>query len=161
MKIEKTVLKVSLVEMIQITMAGLVFMNLMAYVIFTLILQTPFREIFHRSGMIFFLVPLIQGILQPLINRPILLTIESNEKYDIIRRKIEELLIHLKYRAIESKDNYTFYNYTAKWKRIINSPFNMAVKTTSENESIRIYGKGIILNQIESKLYQDRDLRES
>ena len=89
------------------------------------------------------------------------MTIESNEKSDIIGRKIEELLIHLKYREIRRKDNYTFYDYTAKWKRIINSPFNMAVKTASDIESIRIYGKGIILNQIESKLYQDRDLRES
>lgn len=155
MKIEKTVLKASIVEMIQGTLAGLIFMNVMAYIIFTLILGTPFREIFHQSGMILVFVPLINGIGHPLIHRPVLLTVKSDEKFDIIRRKIEEFLIHLKYREIKRMDIYTFYDYTAKWKRIVYSPFNMAVKTASDHESIRIYGKGIVLNQIESKLHQD------
>lgn len=160
MRIEKKLLKVSLLEMVQISLTALTLIIFFAYVIFTVILKSPFVEIFQKVGMIFILVPLTQGIIQPLINRTVLLTIESNEKSEAIRRKIDELLIHLKYRETKRNDNFTFYDYNTKWKRIINSPFNMDVKIAIDKESIRIYGKNITLNQIESKLYQDKELRD-
>lgn len=157
MKIEKKLDKVSITEMILYLLAGLLLLNGFSYLIFTLILKMPFGELFSKSWIILIFVPLIQGIIQPLMNRNEILTIESNDKSQIVWDKIEELLKRKEYQEIERNNCSLIFDYKKRWKRVIN--LNQEKVKISMNESfINVIGKRNILYQIESKVKYDNDI---
>ncbi len=151
----KTTMKLfaaSLKEMILIYFFSFILINFIAYVIFTLILKIPYEEFLQRNWIILVFVPLIQAIIQPLINKNGLLTVEKTEKSEIIVGKIETLLKKMDYCEKKRDSKSTQYAYNKKWKQILHILFNGNITLNIDADSIKIYGKKNILGQLEHKL---------
>ena len=156
MKIEKKLGKVSLTEIMLYFLAGLLLLNGTSYFIFTLIFNKPFDELFSKVWIILVFVPMIQSIIQPLMNRDVRLKIESKDKSPIVWAKIVDLLKHKEYQEIERTNNNLVFDFQKRWKRVIN--MNQGKVKLSVNENfINVTGKRNILYQIECKVKYDND----
>ena len=156
MEIEKKLGKVSFTEMILYFLAGLLLLFGFSYLIFTLIFNKPFDELFSKVWIILIFVPLIQSIIHPLMNRDIMLKIES-EKSQIVCDKIVELLKQRQYQQIEQIKCTSVFNFKERWKRIIN--MNQGKVKLSMNENlVTIIGKRNILYLIETKVKYNNEI---
>lgn len=157
MQIEKKLGKVSVTEMVLITFAGALLLTGFSYLIFTLIFQTPFNVIFSKVWIILIFFPLTEGIIQPLMNRYVILTVESNDKSQVVYDKVEELLKQKEYHLIEQNRCTSVFEYKNRWKKLIN--FNQGKVNISVNENlITITGKRNILYLIETKLKYNNEI---
>ena len=160
MEIEKKPGKVSFTEMILYFLAGLLLLFGFSYLIFTLIIGTPFGEIFDNSWMNLITTPILLGILLPFLDRTLTLTIESKDKSQIVWAKIVELLKRKEYEEIESTNNNLVFDYIKRWKRVINMNQGK-VKLSMNEDFINVTGKRNILYQIECKVKYDNDINMS
>ena len=157
MEIEKKLGKVSFTEMILYFLAGLLLLNGLSYIIFTLIFNKPFDEFFSGVWIILIFTPLIQSIIHPLMNRDVQLKIESNDKSQIVWAKIVELLKRKEYEEIERTNNNLVFDFIKRWKRVFN--LNQGkVKLSMNEDFINVTGKRNILYQIECKVKYDNDI---
>jgi len=157
MEIEKKLGKVSFTEMMLYFLAGLLLLNGLSYIIFTLIFNNPFDEFFSGVWIILIFTPLIQSIIHPLMNRDVQLKIESNDKSQIVWAKIVELLKRKEYEEIERTNNNLVFDFIKRWKRVFN--LNQGkVKLSMNEDFINVTGKRNILYQIECKVKYDNDI---
>jgi len=156
MQIEREIGKVSLTEMVIYLIVGLLLLNGIAYFIFTLLFNIPFDELFSKAWIILLFVPLIQGIIHPLMNRDVTLKIES-DKSEIVCDKIVELLKQKEYQLIEQISCTSVFDFKERWKRIIN--MNQGKVKISMNENfVTVIGKRNILYLIETKVKYNNDI---
>ena len=157
MKIEKKLGKVSYTEMILYFLAGLLLLNGFSYLIFTVIFNKPFDELFSKVWIILIFVPLIQSIIHPLMNRDVRLKIESKDRSPVVWAKIVDLLKHKKYQEIEQTNSHIVFDFQKRWKRVVN--MNQGKVKLSMNEGyIDISGKRNILYLIEAKVKYNNDI---
>lgn len=142
--------------MFLISIISLIILNGLAFLVYTLILQLPYIELLNKTWIILILMPLFQGIVQALINRNGMLTIES-PKLQIINNKIEELLSLNAYVETNRTDNSATFEFLAKWKKIF-SVINNKVIIKNEENLVVISGKRTILKRIESKIKWNNEL---
>jgi len=157
MKIEKKLGKVSFTQMMLYFFAGLLLLMGLSYIIFTLIFNKPFDEFFSKVWIILILAPLIQSVIQPLMNRDVILKIESKDKSTIVWDKIADLLKHKEYQIIERANSNLVFDFIKRWKRVIN--MNQGKVKLSMNENfINVTGKRNILYQIEAIVKYNKDI---
>ena len=92
MTIEIKYYKASIPVMFKITLISFALLNGLAYLIFTILLKTPFEELFSRNWIILVFIPLTQGLIRPcwrgfviraLVERP--KTVDKNENKNLVR----------------------------------------------------------------------------
>jgi len=157
MQITKKFDKVPITEMVLYTIAGLLLLFGFSYLIFTMILRTPFGEIFANSWTNLILTPIFLGIILPFVDRTLTLTIESKDKSQIVWAKIVELLKRKEYEEIERTNDCLVFDYKKRRKRFFN--LNQGkVKLSMNEDFINVTGKRNILYQIECKVKYDNDI---
>ncbi len=160
MKIELKLFPTSIKEILILSLFLLLLMNGLAYLIYTLILGLPFNELFNKSWLILVLIPLIQGIIQPISNRNGLLTIGEIVKSNRIDEKLIELMQKVNYIEIARNESFLLFDNKIGWKRRTNRLFSGKVKVIHENGTLYIYGKKILLNRIENYVRIDKEFKD-
>jgi hypothetical protein len=148
--------KASISEMILLSIVMLILLNGLVFLIFTLIFQVPFIELFNKTWIILIFIPLFQGIIQPLINRKGLLKIENNN-LQIVNKKIEELLSLKGYIKTSENNNYDTFEFKSNWKKIYSIP-NHQVTVKTDESFIEITGKRNVLMSLESKIKWNKEI---
>jgi len=132
-------------------------LNLIIYLIFTVVFKKPFHELFGKIWVILIFSPLLSGILQPVINRNGSLTIEGIDDPELLQRKIEELIRQFEYIEIVKKAETTSYAHRLKWERTI---FKGRIIMKIGKDSLQIDGKKNILDRIETKLIFGKEFKD-
>jgi len=160
MKIQKKFDMVSFSEIILYSLSVFILLNGICYLIFTLIFKTPFIELFGILwiGLIFY--PVVIGIVVPFANRNATLTIESQDKSQIVWDKIAELLKHKEYQEIERTKDSLVFDFLKRGKRFMYLNKGRVKMSNNEN-SINVTGNRNILYQIECKVKYDNDINIS
>ncbi|WP_321996902.1 hypothetical protein [Draconibacterium orientale] len=143
--------KASIPVMFKITLISFALLNGLAYLIFTILLKTPFEELFSRNWIILVFVPLTQGIIRPLVDRKGIMTIKNSTNFENLSEKIESILVEKGYREISSDNNSSTFEKISKIKKVTNLHGGKVIIDYSEN-SMSIVGQKILLNLIESKI---------
>ena len=151
MNFEKKLDKVSISEILIISLAFFLILNGLAYLVFTLIFSLPFGELFSKTWIIFILFPLMEGIILPYGNRNGLLKIDGTDKSENILTKIKELLYQKEYQVIETKNGILSFEYKTAWKWIVNLNKGR-VNVYLHKSFVEISGKQSILRHLETKL---------
>lgn len=160
MNIEKKLFKASIREMLLTTLIGMILVTVLLFIIFTIFQKINFSETLHKSWMIVIIIPLIQGIIQSFTNRKGLLIIKNIDNPENIKRKIEELLKQLDYIETLRENNYSFFDFKTKWKRIIEFFFKGNIKIEYDRNSITIIGRRLTINQLDTELKLDKESKD-
>ncbi|WP_372751514.1 hypothetical protein [Labilibaculum sp.] len=151
MTIEIKYYKASIPAMFKIALISFVLLNGLAYLIFTILLKTPFEELFGKNWIILVFVPLTQGLIQPLVDKKGIMTIKNSINFENISEKIESILVEKGYQEISRDNNSSTFEKISKIKKITNLHRGKITINYREN-SILIVGQKILLNLIESKI---------
>ena len=153
----KKFFKPSIKEMLLLSAVQLVVLNLIIYLIFTVVFKKPFHELFGKIWIILVFSPLLSGILQPVINRNGSLTIEGTDDPQLLQKKIEELIRQFEYIEITKEAEATCYAHRLKWERTI---FKGMIKMKIGKDSLQIDGKKNLLDRIETKLIFGKEFKD-
>ena len=157
MDIRKKLNNVSIPEMLIISLTLLLLLNGFAYLIFTLIFKISFNELFAKTWIILIFTPLILGVIQSFMNLDGILTIDTQDKTNIVLLKIEALLKQREYEVIKSNNGNSILEYKTIWKRLIS--LNRGKVTISNTKGIiEISGNRDVLFRIVTKLKYDKGL---
>ncbi len=152
MKVEKNLEKASILEMVKISLFGLVIFNFLLIILFTLTPNTTYLEQFQKLWVLFVLAPIFQGIIQANMNRNAILTVEEITDRESLKKTIGKIVNDYEYKELYSDRNQTIYNKKAKWKRILNRIFGGRVILKVNEETVEIFGKNTMLSEIEKRI---------
>ena len=155
MTIEIKYYKASIPVMFKITLISFALLNGLAYLIFTILLKTPFEEVFSRNWIILVFVPLTQGLIQPLVDRKGIMTIKNSTNFENLSEKVESILVEKGYQEISRDNNSSTFEKKSKLKKVTNLHGGKIIIDYREN-SILIVGQKVLLNLIESKIKWDK-----
>ena len=151
MDITKRLNAISIPEMVIISLTLLLLLNGFAYLIFTLFFNIPSDELFAKTLISLIFTPLILGVTLSFINMDGILTINSQEKTNMVLLKIEALLEQREYQVIKRDNGISIFEYKTKWKRLI-SFNNGKVIISNIRGIIEISGNRNVLFRIAAKL---------
>ena len=154
---EKKFNRPSFREMAILSVAELIFFNLVVYLLFTLVFKKPYMELFQKIWVILIFSPVLSGILQPVINRNGHLIVDGIDDPQLLQQKLAELLAEFQYTEVAREENSTSYNHKLKWERTI---FKGKVVMTFENEMLLVAGKKNMLDRMETKMVFGKEFKE-
>jgi hypothetical protein len=143
--------KVSVKLVLIISAVGLLVLNGLTYFVFTLIFKIPFDQLFENSWIILVFLPLMMGVILPLIDRTGEMTIECKGDQQVLNKKIEEILIRNAYGKISENNSSSVFEQLSGLRRMYSFHKGL-VLISREKDRIKIRGQKNILEQIESMI---------
>jgi len=156
MNIEKKLFKVSIKEILLITLILMIIVSFLFYVYSLISQKFIFNEILQKPSSLMIFVLLIQVVIQGFRHRKGLLIIKDIDKPENVKRTIQELLNRLDYIETSKENSSTFFEFKTKWKRTIELFYKGNIRIEHDINSMKIFGRRPIINHIETELKLDQ-----
>lgn len=151
MKIELKYNAPSLLQVLSMSVTMLLIVNGFIFLLFELVLNTPFAEIFEKNWIVLIASPLLTGMVYALINRDGVLTVRDFDNVHHIVKNIEAFLNEKGHIKIHEDELSSSFEYDSTWKKILNFHTGSVVIAVKQS-SLIVMGKRDVLIDIESRL---------
>jgi hypothetical protein len=151
MRIETKYNAPSLLQVFSMSVTMLLIVNGFIFLLFGVVLNISFTEIFNKNWMVLIASPLLMGMIYPLINRDGVLTAKDCDNVHHIVKNIEAFLNEKGHIKIHEDELSSSFEYDSTWKKILNFHTGSVVIAVKQSGLI-VTGKRNILIDIESKL---------
>ena len=155
MKLERTLFKISISEIILLSIFMIVGLNGVIFLISLLTGKTRFM--FYDTAWILQIVfPFVFAIIQTSINRNGVLKLTEYRDIETLTRQIESFFLKKGYIAIDSKIENVKYVKKTKFGRFLNHIFREDIKVKVAENGVEIFAKKNLLDLLRMKLKYDK-----